>query len=267
MVSPDEGWIVGGGGDLQDGRAATAFILHYSGGRWTRYGSLMQNTELNQVQMLSPTDGWIVGIGNLQFATQHISLILHYDGKRWTQVQAPSVQDITGLDMLSATDGWATGLSTVLHYDGQRWTVFQQILQISELSMGSASDGWAVAGDPSNERNTLLWHYNGSQWVQSVTFTSSSPAMTTGVFSLSMDSATDGWAVGGDFYNDPTQNKEFFLHYTQGRWTQVPMPHGITVYGVKMISADDGWATGTDTPGGTLLLLRYQRGSWRIYQS
>jgi hypothetical protein len=267
MGSPDDGWIVGAG-DLEHMDRGNAVILHYSGGRWTRYGSVIHNTILNQVQMLSPTDGWMVGGGNLDMAGAQTSLMLHYDGKRWTPVPMPPAHIITQLDMVSATDGWAVGQGTILHYDGQRWTIFQMIPRIREISMGSATDGWAVSSAPSDKQGNILWHYNGNQWVQSVDFTSSNPAAAVSVGSLSMDSATDGWAIGYEASSTGSETvNEFFLHYTQGRWTRVPVPRGVFVYGVMMISADDGWATGTNTPGGgKLLLLRYQHGSWRIYQ-
>ncbi|HEU5369825.1 MAG TPA: hypothetical protein VFU69_15240 [Ktedonobacterales bacterium] len=264
MVSPDEGWIVGSG-DSQG--QVSAFILRYSGGWWTRYGSPMRNARLWQVQMLSPTDGWMVGGGNLDMAGAQTSLMLHYDGRRWTPVPMPPAHIITQVDMVSATDGWAVGQGTVLHYDGQRWTIFQMIPQIREISMGSATDGWAVSSGPADEQGDILWHYNGNQWVQSVDFTSSNPADAMGVGSLSMDSATDGWAVGFEASSTGTA-RESFLHYTQGRWTKVPVPRGVFVYGLTMISSDEGWATGSDTSGGgKLILLRYQQGSWRIYQS
>ncbi|HEY7349691.1 MAG TPA: hypothetical protein VH599_15350 [Ktedonobacterales bacterium] len=262
MGSPDEGWAVGGGSDLQQGRTTTAFILHYSGGRWTRYGSPMRNTRLNQVQMLSPTDGWMVGGSNLDLAGAETSLLLHYDGKRWTQAPAPPVEVITGLDMLSATDGWATGEGTILHYNGQLWTVFQRVPQIFELSMGSPTDGWAVSAPPSDVKGTLLWHYNGKEWVKDSTFISVHTTTETWVGSLSMDSATDGWALGAEGSSfDGTANTWFFLHYSQGSWKRVPMPRGIFVYTLTMMSADEGWAAGA---GG--VFLHYQHGSWSQYQ-
>ncbi len=268
MVSRDEGWIVGVGDLGHNMNQGSAFILHYSGGWWTRYGSVMRNAILNQVQMLSPTDGWMVGGGNLDMAGAQTSLMLHYDGKRWTPVPMPPAHIITQVDMVSATDGWAVGQGTILHFDGRRWTIFQMIPQVHEISMGSATDGWAVSSGLSDKQGNILWHYNGSQWVQSVDFTSSNPAAAVGVGSLSMDSATDGWAIGYEASSTDSETvKEFFLHYTQGRWTKAPVPRGVFVYGLKMISADDGWATGTDAPGsGKVLLLRYQQGSWRVYQ-
>ncbi len=254
MASANEGWALGSS-------TGGTFILHYSGGRWTRYGSLMRDTGLFGVQMLSPTDGWMVGEGNTAVAGGHTSVILHYNGARWAPVQAPPVGGIGSLDMLSATDGWATGEGAILHYDGRQWSVFQQVPQIIALSMGSASDGWAYGGSPSAPDGTLLWHYNGKQWVQGPTITSGSLTRSANVYALSMDSATDGWAVGveGSLISSDNNSIPLYLHYSQGHWTRAQGPN-VGIGGLTMLSADEGWATGY---GG--VLVHYLHGTWTQY--
>jgi hypothetical protein len=262
MVSADEGWAVGYGPDFQG--ISNSVILHYKGGRWSIYGSPMFEASFNQVDMLSPTDGWMVGESNISVPGQQASMILHYNGIRWTPVQAPSVHAIYSLDMLSATNGWAVapGQGTILHYDGQQWSIFQQVSQIDALSMDSASDGWAVGYSPTLSAGTLFWHYNGQRWVQSWTLTSGKAHISANALALSMDSATDGWAMG---YEGPVNSSgntatPLYLHYAHGQWTKAQGPQGVFVDTITMLSANEGWAAGQ---GG--VMLHYLNGIWSQY--
>ncbi|MDY7077432.1 MAG: YCF48-related protein [Chloroflexota bacterium] len=66
------------------------------------------------------------------------------------------------------------------------------------------------------------------------------PANST-LYSVTMISADDGWAVG--------QNGTI-LHWGGDHWEEVSSPTSSTLYSVAMVSADDGWAAGE---GGTIL--------------
>ena len=191
------------------------------------------------------------------------SVLLHYDGKSWTTAPVPDVGGLSSLDMLSATDGWATGVDTILHYDGKQWSVFQHVQGVYGISMGSASDGWAIGfiNDTTNQTkdSNVVWHYNGSRWVQgSLPSTVNYDAQLLGI---SMDSPTDGWAVGYGNGAKGIARYALYLHYTRGLWTQVQGPGNNNVSGVTMLSANEGWAV-----GGGGLLLHYEDGAWSQYQ-
>lgn len=261
MVSADEGWAVGSG-DFYESTIPSAFILHYSGGKWTRF-SVLRDAELYNVQMLSPTDGWANGGGGWgtdQGATT--SILLHYDGTGWTPVQVPRIAGISSLDMLSATDGWATGTDAILHYDGKQWSIFQHVPGVYGLSLDSASDGWAIGfiNYPYNHTSSsnVIWHYNGRRWVQeSLPGTVNADAQ---VLAISMDAPTDGWAVGYGNGGKYQARYALYLHYTHGRWTQVQGPGKDNINGITMLSADEGWAVGN---GG--VVMHYEHGAWSQY--
>jgi hypothetical protein len=75
------------------------------------------------------------------------------------------------------------------------------------------------------------------------------------LFSVAMDSPTDGWAVGAYDKDNPyvqangttahewTGDKLLVLHYTDGQWRPVDVPAGGNALSaqVAMISADEGW--------------------------
>src|SRR5262249_8848897 len=86
----------------------------------------------------------------------------------------------------------------------------------------------------------LLMHFNGTSWVVSQdTFENAD------LYSISMVSATDGWASGS------LGGRMFMLHYTGGHWRDatdsVDAPHPkITLATLRMASATSGWAFGQD---------------------
>ncbi|HLY31682.1 MAG TPA: hypothetical protein VKQ36_11690, partial [Ktedonobacterales bacterium] len=263
MVSPDEGWAVGFATNPGNGSTRSlpsGLILHYSDGQWSKV-SEMPNTELWSVQMLSPTDGWLAGGGGWgteQGATT--SILLHYTGGKWVFVRAPNVAGIHSLAMVSPTDGWATGQGTIMRYDGSHWSAFSRLQGVAGVSMDSATDGWAFGGElfPNNPTSaySTVWHYSGSQWTQGTL--PSAVVHDSQITALSMDSTSDGWAVGvlGGLKKGAS-SQTLYLHYTNGQWTQVQGPNTGPLNAISMISSQDGWAVGVD---GTL--LHYQNGVW-----
>jgi hypothetical protein len=76
------------------------------------------------------------------------------------------------------------------------------------------------------------------------------------VFTISMDSPTDGWAGGKTFY-----------HYTNGQWEQVCVPGASNgVSKIVMLSANDGWAVvggdQADSSAAAYKFMHYQNGVW-----
>jgi hypothetical protein len=137
------------------------------------------------------------------------------------------------------------------------------------LDMVSPDEGWAVGavvGDPATPQYgsayTLILHYTHCAW-------KSVGAIFPGVglSSVSMGSASDGWALGAT-----TTNKPFALHYTNGSWLPVsPLPgasvlHGGSYSSVRMLSADEGWIIfnrAKDSSGyGTTGLLHLAHNQW-----
>jgi hypothetical protein len=132
-------------------------------------------------------------------------------------------------------------------------------VDLHDVQMLSATDGWAV-GDrelAEGKWQTLILRLENGKWKdQNVTIADASLSW------ISMDSPNDGWA-GGVF--EP-RNAGFLLHYTNGKWTQVATPDGLTVSQIQMLSPDDGWAVEVRLGDGqhtrAFYLLRYSDGKW-----
>lgn len=118
--------------------------------------------------------------------------------------------------------------------------------RMGELSMTSARSGWAVGSivtganlaNPSFQ--TLLLRFEQCQWTPFGDGIASAE-----LDSVSMISATDGWAVGETHAGvDGADNALLALHYSGGVWQQVSVPaapSGVVGAKVRMTSAGDGW--------------------------
>ena len=104
----------------------------------------------------------------------------------------------------------------------------------------SASNVWAVGLEPSN---SLIVHWNGSTWSQSL--------VGAGYFQgVSASSADNVWAVGGTNWFVPTQ--PLAEHWNGSSWSQVPVPNpaaGGLLNSVATTSATNAWAVGSTGPG------------------
>lgn len=139
---------------------------------------------------------------------------------------------------------------------------------LGDLSMVSATEGWAagsiVGSDPTAAypQGTLLLHYNHCGWDQGAP---SIPGVVLG--SISMVSASEGWAVGGTI---TAPEHGVALHYSDGAWQQVTLPGEDSAEGtytlVRMLSASEGWVIFQSTKSAagafSFYALHYRDGAW-----
>lgn len=126
----------------------------------------------------------------------------------------------------------------------------------------SPTDAWAVGFGHENHDYSItsgvISTFDGKQWQidKSAVFEDST------LYGISMDSATDGWAVGSHTVDrNSGAIVPFLAHYTQGHWvTQTLNLPNITLRQVQMFGADAGWATGGDSNGP--VFLHFQHGVW-----
>ena len=163
------------------------------------------------VQMLSPTDGWALGMyqtGSLSTPTDH-SFILHFTNCHWGAVTNPVPND-----------------------------------DLSSLSMVSATDGWALGNDPGTDAQVVL-HYTGDAWhIVTLPVTISPPPTDFSTppryGSLAMVSATEGWLT--TMYRDQNGVMEGdVFHELDGKWTQVDMPSSDAAFPATPIGHDEAW--------------------------
>lgn len=282
MVSATEGWAIGNA-ERASTQEPFGLLLHYTGGRWTVQQDIAHGY-LSSLAMSSASNGWAVGgtLATVQsFPNQ--SLLLHYDGRAWASEQAPG-QMLLGVAMTSATDGWIIGSTNgtsqlgdmLFRYNGSAWSqaaLPPSLRTINHLSPVASNDVWAVGfgGASGGARSTqartagggqiVFTHYDGQTWTTAQV--SSLAGQTATISSLFMDGSNDGWAVG--WVANPTSGgvggtKMLYLHYTGGKWTEVPGPDEDGQAVLSMHSASEGWAVGGDNA----TILHYHNGVWSV---
>jgi hypothetical protein len=130
---------------------------------------------------------------------------------------------------------------------------------IADVSMVSPTEGWALAqvtksADGSSVSDAVtFYHYHNGVWTPTMVSLSSSSAAHLNVGgpggfngSISMDSATDGWAVASNF-----NNGSVLFHYTHGAWHEAGqgLPTGY-VAGIQATSAHSAWAFSNEAYNG-----------------
>ncbi|HKD73976.1 MAG TPA: hypothetical protein VKB76_00720 [Ktedonobacterales bacterium] len=283
MVSPDEGWAVGGVASL-DQSSADGVILHYINDQWLRISGDFAGIEFTSISMISPTNGWLTGIlsnkspnENTVYIDDH--LLYHYDGHTWQPVpfdQSAFDNNYGGspgdlvVRMHSATDGWLMvrettllGNYSLLHYDGNVWRKVQSPFVstqstsylFSDIRVGGPDEVW-LAGEHVPGPNAVTAHYQAGKW--------STITNATGIIdSLALTSARDGYAVDS-YYNH-------ILHFDEQHTSLVSLPDGLlhaNEHLTAIFAAPDGtiWVVGdidSLTTPASFLLHRLADGTWK----
>ena len=185
-----------------------------------------------------------------------VTLISIYLPLGGVQRSIPDDVSLSGLSMVSATEGWAVGEQTdqrgtrqglIYHYQAGVWkrdTVPSGSGVFTRVWMLSPQEGWAVGFlDLQDRSEGQIYHYQDGVWEQYMFVPE-----TRGLFGIQLLSPDEGWAVGGE---------GTILHYHQGSWTSVLSPTSQDLFNILMLSPQEGWAVGFDT------ILHYQDGLWQ----
>lgn len=247
MMSANDGWI------LETG--PTAKLYRWNGSAW-RFFTDLPHTEYvvrGDIAMVSATDGWVVLGGPLSGSSDLAdSTFYRWNGSSWNKfetVTAANAVSLESLDMLSPTDGWATGsfnFGTIYYrWNGGSWQLVSEKFNSfvgASIDMLSPIDGWNVGFSG-------IARWNGSDWVDE-----SSPVPQE-LNDVAMVSPSDGWIVGGGLDYDPDTGELIpepgvILRWNGTSWGQVPSPVDDRLLAVDIISANDAWIAGDN---GTIL--------------
>jgi hypothetical protein len=189
---------------------------------------------------------------------------------------------------ITDNDVWAAGANDdqdnnllFEHWDGTQWNVVQssQVLTsdtaINGLSYSSSNDVWAVGqyfNTPSNRTQTLVEHWDGSQWTI-IPSPNTSVTETNILNKVSVVSSSDGWAVG--YFSSDSSALTLIEHWDGTQWSIVPSPnvstnYSHTLYDVTALSEDDAWAVGkykTDLGLYRTLIEHWDGTQWSIVPS
>ena len=257
----------------------------------TEWRPLAGNVQLNDLTMVAPDEGWIVGNTTTLpgLGQQSDGVIYHLVQGQW--VRLPQVYPgapLLSLSMDSPTDGWAASNSAltgagdqvlVLHYSLGQWhpvdipaldavlkgppgTYGGNIDSIS-VQMFGPNAGWMFAEtniprDLSNQQSrseVVILRYQYGVWTP---IAAPAVPLTTELPVLSAVSADEAWIVGGNYGSNNLST--LFAHYVDGAWSLWPKTFPGVTENFTMLSPSDGWAF--DIGGGASLLLHYDGERW-----
>ena len=215
---------------------------------------------------------WIA-LSTLCFLTFALSVPVPLMGQSetaaWGTVPSPNRNDksnsLQGVSAISSQDIWAvgdynpgnpvTGRKTLIeHWDGNTWSLVSSpnpswpgidLATLAAVDAVTATDVWAVgySEDFSSLRlNTLIMHWDGSQWTIVPSPNPAGVRLPNQLFSIAAVAANDIWAVGSYGSN----SKPLTLHWDGAAWSVVPNNCGSYggLHGVSAITASDIWAVG-----------------------
>jgi hypothetical protein len=174
----------------------------------------------------------------------------------WTIVATPFDplvgSTLNGVGAASTDDVWAVGAFTwvgdggdplAMHWDGVAWTevgtpALEGFVSLGDVAAISSDDVWAVGFQNVSGSETLVEHWNGTEW-------SAETPEQGSLWAVDAVATDDVWAVGG-LSGDPNEN--LALHFDGRNWRAVDTPNlgsgSNQLNDVSVISADDAWAVG-----------------------
>jgi len=235
-------------------------------GRWVAFGRLYPGVVLQSIAMDTASDGWALGV---QQQDGGGVLALHYMGGAWMRVslpgQIPNGKVITvKVEMVSPTDGWmliqytnprspsdhaSRGIISILHYQNGTWTLvplpsMPDTVEFWDMSATATGSAWFVGTDYArypNPVSAVIAGYNSGTW----SVTRPAPGNADQLTSISMASATDGWAIGYTSVGT-TNQAPVLLHFDGIAWSPAGLPSGLfaELTGVFDFPDGDTWLTG-----------------------
>jgi len=229
--SANSGWTVSGDK-----------VLNWDGTNWSQVAG-SPNLPFQGVDA-DANNAWMVG-GYMVCSPNCDDLagfISQWNGSSWSTYYSQH-KYLYAIDMLSTTDGWAVGdiydpsnpLPAIIRWDGVKWNnqTHPAVRGLYDISALDSNNAWAVGADTNYDCTLQRW--DGISWTSYTC-----PAGVSFLSAVSMVSANDVWAVGGDD----------IIHWDGNNWTRLAYDPPYPLNDIDMISATEGWAVGDS---GTIL--------------
>jgi hypothetical protein len=231
MVSADEGWFIYD--SLKQGQRGS-FLVHYVRGVW-QMAANTQPLSMMQVTAVAPDDCLV-----LERNPDQTSVIAHFHQGIWTNWQPPANVTMTGVLLVTPTEGFALGYtlandasvqsSYLAHFDGSTWravagpTIEGQYQSLNDLA-GVPGQIWIVGSAISTQMPPIVWQGTPGAWHAFTVPASGAPANSNGQITLLDPIApTDAWAIVNQqiqLTSTMSSLRGVLWHYQNGQWVNV----------------------------------------------
>ena len=259
FVNASSGWAVGGSSN-------NGVILNYNGS-WSVWkkisfsGNASGTDTINATLYSVTTDstgmvGWAVGAGGIA---------LGWNGAAWFGMTNVSSNTLRSVGMIhNSNDAWAVGDSgTILHWNGNAWVNLTSptTTNLYAIEMVNATNAWAGGG--SSDSGVLI-NLNGTTWSvwNKINFGGQvnntagyvTDRINATIYSISIDTASSAWAVGG---------KGTVLYWTGTEWDGLTnVGSGGALRGVSMVHGTSNGSTQAWAVGDTGEIIAWTGTQW-----
>lgn len=183
---------------------ASGTTLFWDGTTWFGFPSITANTLRNVGMIHDSTEAWTIGDGGI---------ILYWNGAEWANMTSPTSANLYTIEMVDDTNAWAGGgngnSGTLLRLSGSTWSVWDRI------NFGGTIN--TTAGYVTDIINAT-------------------------VYSISIDTETSAWAVGG---------QGLAMYWTATEWAGQMNATNTDLKAVSMVHGTDvgstqAWAVGNN---------------------
>ena len=218
-----------------------------------RHGvGLPKGVEITAFTLTGPDEGWGTGCVTTDRAVGFPDrcMVYHYSAGSWAQV-GPALpgERLSGLDMLSSSEGWVIGCDDastglLLHISNGAWRkepmpMVAPHAAIGVVAMRTPDEGWAAVANVKGEQggaNTSLYYYSGGAW-SLVSIPASLHFITDIAPVADGEALVIGWNTG---------NTQSSLVHIQGGTATVELasPRNSTLYRLRVFAPNDIWIEG-----------------------
>ena len=158
---------------------------------------------------------------NFAVAVGESGKVYFYDGSIWSEQETMATETLRGVAVISETDIYVVGDEGVIHYNGTIWNQPAGGAPTTLcycIEYASASDVWIGAD------NGAVWHYNGTNWIET------SMGGSSYISDIQIDNSESGWAINeGEVYR-----------FNGVAWSLVTDFPSYS-HGVQVINSNDIW--------------------------
>jgi hypothetical protein len=226
--------VIVGATDLAAAGDARSIVCSWRG---LALPTLESGVALNAVDVVGPSDVWIVGTSSLGYPTPSQPVMLHWDGTRFRRdrLRVPNA-DLRSVSATGPADVWAvgwnneTGGTIALHWDGKNWRRVatpndprSKNNQFEDVVAINRNDVWAVGfvyAALEGGNWALTEHWDGRHW-RIVRTPARGYAHAQGVDG---SSGRTVWAAGFEWPRTRRGVAPFAWHWQTNRWVVTRLP-------------------------------------------